>query len=361
VSATPDVAVVGGGVVGCALAAFLAEAGARVRLYERERIGAGASGRNSGLLQHPLDPALVELFEESLVHYRELGHGFSLPHEPAGLMIVGTESEPLAAEHAVLAERFPELRAQWLDDAAEVEPALAPGLFASRLETGYPIPPAAATAAWAARAGAAGAEIREGAAAAAAVSSGRAEGVTVDGALEPAGAVVVAAGPSTREALGGFAIAPAIVPLWGAIAEVRLARPPVHTLEQAGAGSLSSGAAPAALFSIVTAGGASAVGSTFTPDPPDAGALAPELLARGARFVPALAHARAAAARACARPWSSDGRPLLGPVPGVEGLAVAAGHGAWGVTLAPGSARLVADALLGRRAEIPPALAVDRR
>ena len=54
-----DVAVIGGGIVGCALAAFLAEAGAAVTLYEREAIAAGASGRNSGVVQHPIDPALV--------------------------------------------------------------------------------------------------------------------------------------------------------------------------------------------------------------------------------------------------------------------------------------------------------------
>ena len=42
----PDVAIAGGGIVGTALAALLAEAGASVRLYEREAIAAAASGRN---------------------------------------------------------------------------------------------------------------------------------------------------------------------------------------------------------------------------------------------------------------------------------------------------------------------------
>ena len=90
-SGAPDFAVIGGGIVGCSLAAFLAEAGASVVLYEREAIAAGASGRNSGVVQHPLDAALVDLYEESLEHYRTLGRGFALPEDPVGLLLVSEE------------------------------------------------------------------------------------------------------------------------------------------------------------------------------------------------------------------------------------------------------------------------------
>ncbi len=44
----PDVAVVGGGITGCSCALALAEAGLRVRLYEAREIAGGASGRNGG-------------------------------------------------------------------------------------------------------------------------------------------------------------------------------------------------------------------------------------------------------------------------------------------------------------------------
>jgi gamma-glutamylputrescine oxidase len=43
-----DVAVVGGGVTGCACALALAEAGRRVRLYDAREVAGGASGRNGG-------------------------------------------------------------------------------------------------------------------------------------------------------------------------------------------------------------------------------------------------------------------------------------------------------------------------
>lgn len=44
----PDVAVVGGGITGCSCALALAEAGLGVRLYDAREIAGGASGRNGG-------------------------------------------------------------------------------------------------------------------------------------------------------------------------------------------------------------------------------------------------------------------------------------------------------------------------
>ena len=50
VGASPDVLIVGGGVIGCAAAYACTKAGLRVMLVERERIGAGASSAAAGLL-----------------------------------------------------------------------------------------------------------------------------------------------------------------------------------------------------------------------------------------------------------------------------------------------------------------------
>ena len=54
--------------------------------------------------------------------------------------------------------------------------------------------------------------------------------------------------------------------------------------------------------------------------------------------------------------FRADGRPLIGAVPGRSGLYVCAGHGPWGISTGPGSARLVADAILGRTPQIAPEL-----
>ena len=109
-------------------------------------------------------------------------------------------------------------------------------------------------------------------------------------------------------------------------------------------------------FSLVTADGLSALGSTFLPEAPEPSAVVGRLRSRGARYVPAIAAAPVVGTRTCARPVSPDGRPLIGRIPGVRNAYVAAGHGPWGISTGPGSARLIADLVLGRDSAIPAAL-----
>ena len=241
-SGAPDFAVVGGGIVGCSLAAFLAEAGARVVVYEREAIAAGASGRNSGVVQHPLDPALVDLYEESMEHYSTLGRGFELPADAVGLLLVTDDPDTLEPEPS----EFPELEPTLLEGAElrAAEPTLADGLVAWRLDTGRPVPPAAAAHAFATRAREAGAEFRIGEPATLALDGTRATGVTVGGELHPAGAVAIAAGPWTPETLdhpkGGLTpLRVPIAPLWGVVVELELPDAPTHVLEETGIKALT--------------------------------------------------------------------------------------------------------------------------
>jgi glycine/D-amino acid oxidase-like deaminating enzyme len=80
--------------------------------------------------------------------------------------------------------------------------------------------------------------------------------------------------------------------------------------------------------------------------------------------VPRLADAPLLGVRSCARPVSRDGRPLVGRAPWADELWILAGHGPWGISTGPGSARLLADAILGgghgAGDAIPAALAVGR-
>jgi D-amino-acid dehydrogenase len=65
------------------------------------------------------------------------------------------------------------------------------------------------------------------------------------------------------------------------------------------------------------------------------------------------------------RSLSPDGLPYIGPVPGLDGLHVATAHATLGITLAPATGELIADALLGPTSQAPlpafdPARAVRR-
>jgi glycine/D-amino acid oxidase-like deaminating enzyme len=374
----PDVAIIGAGIVGCAAAVHLAEGGAAVAIFEATAIGAGASGRNLGAVQHPFDPVLSELHQATVATYRELaaaGDGFSFPSEPAGLLLLTADHDTAERRADELGTLEPQLDATALDPDAlvAIEPILAHGFSAVRLATGYRIPPEAATSALARRARAAGAGIEVGRRAAPIVDAGRCTGVKLDdGSRVAAGTVLVAAGPWTADVgIPGGAWRP-MAPTHGVTVQVALPTPAQHVLEEgvvhtinrpveAPPDAADDWQAPPSLFSLVSAGPVTTIGSTFLPSPPDVERTAPLLVERGAAFVPALRDVRVLATRICARPQSLDGRPFLGPVPGVEGLWVCAGHGPWGISTGPGTARLLADAMLrpGRQ-PIPAELDVAR-
>ena len=355
----PDVAIVGGGIVGCAAAAFLAEAGARVELFERDGLAAAASGRNSGSIQHPFDPVLAELHSETLRHYREL-EGFELPERPTGVLMLARERTMLESERSHIGRAWPELEPTLLagSELHRLEPSLGRRLWACRFETGYPVRPEAATLAFAARARRAGAQLHEGRPAWPWVRNGRTRGVFAGRRRWAAGSVLIAAGPWTPEVIDPTRAWRPILPVWGVVVEVSLADPPRHVLEEAGVEEVAVNAA-GSLFSLVAAAGTASLGSTFLAEEPDPYAWAGTLREAGASFVPALGDAEIVHARVCPRPQSLDGRPLVGPLEEIEGLWVAAGHGPWGISAGPATARLAADAMLGG-AEIPAALAAAR-
>jgi len=345
-----DVAVIGGGIVGVAAAAFLAEGGADVTLAEQAEIGAGASGRNSGAVQHPFDPALAALHDETVAIYRELEapgtSAFPLDRAPDGLLSVARDPAPLEAFADDVRRALPELDPQLLapDELAALEPALAPGLHGCRTETAWAVPPAAAVQTFADRARTAGARV-----------AGWPEAFELDAAV-----TLVTAGPWTARVVdptGGWRPIDAV---WGVVAEVELERPPRHVLEEAGipelAEALGAGEPVDQLFSLVSSEGRHGLGSTFTSEEPDARAVARMLVERGGRFLRGIGPIRAA--RACARPVSADGRPLIGRLG--ERLYVCAGHGPWGISTGPASARLVADLILGSNVAVPSELDAGR-
>jgi len=371
-----DIAVVGGGIVGTALAAFLAEGGRSVRLYERTAIAAGASGRNSGVVQHPFDPVLASLYHASLTEYRALSAAsvFAFPAEPAGLLYVGRDEQRAIELAAAWGDAWPDASPSVLAgrELVALEPALAPDLVACRLAIGFPVGPAAATHAFARLAERAGVQLVVGDGVELEIEQERVVGVRRGGVVDRAGAVVVTAGPWSPALVDARGTWRPIRPVWGVVAAVVVEDAPRHGLEAIDI-DIEPGSArdlghdridprdDLVEFSLAAGDGASALGSTFLPAEPEPDAWVDALRRVGATYVPAIADAPVVGVRHCARPVSRDGRPLVGHVPWLDGLWIAAGHGPWGISTGPGTARMLANALLADdETAIPATLAVDR-
>ncbi|WP_328814246.1 NAD(P)/FAD-dependent oxidoreductase [Rhodococcus sp. NBC_00297] len=360
-----DVAIVGAGIIGVATAAYLAAGGARVTVFERDQVASGASGRNLGTILDPMNSALSPLHAPSLAGYRELAGAlpdlFALPAAPVGLLMLDPDEAKMRTLVEQVSSDYPELEPRVVD-ASAIEPAVASGLSGCLLNTAYPAEPASATAAFAELARRSGATVRVGAPASVIFRDGRAIGVDVGGEEVRAGTVLVAAGPWSPGLVRPDGSWRPITPLWGVTAQIELdGDAPRHALSEA---FPEDEEAARGMFTLTTARSATgryatALGSTFNVSEPDPKDHIAAMIDHGARFVPGLASARVLATRTCARPVSRDGLPLLGPVPGVEGLHIASGHGAWGISLGPATARMAADALLGS-SDVPDLYAAAR-
>ncbi|MFL5242798.1 MAG: NAD(P)/FAD-dependent oxidoreductase [Gemmataceae bacterium] len=87
-----------------------------------------------------------------------------------------------------------------------------------------------------------------------------------------------------------------------------------------------------------------------------------ELLTFAQSLVPGLARAEVEKCWAGLRPGSSDGLPFLGRVPGFDNLFVAAGHFRSGIQLSPATGLVMAELMVGKKPTIPlDRFSMDRR
>lgn len=373
--ASPDVLVVGAGIVGAACARVLAREGLRVLIVDAAAGPGAFPGATGAGMGHVLvvddDPHLL-----ALTHYgRELWHGLA-PRLPAaaqwhlaGTLWLAEDTVDMALarkkarmlHHAgITAHVVP------AEDLRRLEPSLAADLAGGLRVPGDAIiyPPVAAH--WLLQqAEHHGARTRFGTL----VARVAAGGVQLcDGSYLAAGKVVCAAGIAALELL-----APDLLPIpLAARLQPRkghlLITDPAHRPDPRG------GAQPLCRHQLVELGyqksahGDAARSVAFNLQPRPGGqllvgssrqygeltsaidrVLVAEMLHRAVRFVPALADALALRVWTGMRPATAHKLPLIGPLPDCPTVFLGAGHEGLGITTALATAELLRDQILHRR------------
>lgn len=359
-----EVAVLGGGVIGCAVARQLAREGRRVALFERRHIGAESSGAAAGMLgvQAETDDEVMlrmgiasrGLFPELLEALRDEA-GATIEFWPQGTIHVCLTS---ADESAIAA------RCRWQRAVGVGSEPLAPRqlramepALSRRARSGVLFPldahidSVALTAALARSAAAEGCALHEGES----VRSVVVEGGAVRGIASATRRIACEAVVNAMGAWAGRVSGPMTVPVApvrGQIAVVQAAAPPVrHAVHSA------RGYAVARRDGRVLLGGTrEAVGFEKRVT---AGGLG-SILARGVDLLPGLGGLPLVGSWSGLWPGTPDGRPIVSAVPSVQGYYVAGGHDCNGVLLAPLTALVVSALLRGASNEWHAVLALDR-
>lgn len=354
---SPDVIVVGGGIIGCTLAYELQKRGLSTLLLEQGQIGREASWATAGIIGPPtaddLPPHRAQLAERSQKRYSGL---FASIAEDGGLessylgigkvLVAMTEAEVEQAQARIMWQVNHGFDARWLepDEVRDAEPTIPDGVLGAYYTsdggalTGHRFTESVADAFRQT-----GGQIWEYTAAANVLVDGdRVTGVdTQDGPIH-AGTVVLCTGAWTRF-LGpslqrSFPVAPVKGQMIGVTPASDGSRPRHVT------GSISGG------YVVPRIDGTVAVGASLEHHGFDKRVTA-RAFDHAMRLLsdvsPALLDAQFTSAWAGLRPGTSDDSPIMGPVPGYRGLWLSTGHFRTGIQLAPGSAVLVADAIAG--------------
>ena len=368
-----DLAIIGGGVIGCAIAWRLAQSGASIALIERGRFGNGASGATAGIiapLWHipPDNPPLFQMGIRSLDLFpqwaAELADaGINPEFQQSGVLRIAL-TQPDADD---LAQSFQwqsqlNLGVQWLkpDDIRQREPQANPEAIAAVYspQEGC-IRGQRLTHALAHAAAQNGATLYENLPATGLRrAQNRITAIETPIGPIPTGQVILAAGPwsgpagpwnSPANPLSGGGPAdpwnatPLNLPVRGVKGQRILLRLPGF-LPQSATHNFTGYIAPRLDGNILVASTREEGQFNQTTT---AGAIA-HLIAVATRTYPNLTQASFIAARAGIRPATPDNQPIIGPHPIIENLTIATGHDAIGIMLSPATAELTAQYILDR-------------
>ncbi|MES2325450.1 MAG: FAD-dependent oxidoreductase [Pseudomonadota bacterium] len=348
-----DIIVIGAGIVGAACALALRREGLDVGLVDAAPPGSGITAVGMGhvvaLDENAAELALCQLSQQLWNRFYEDHPGIGEPSRCGTLWVAEDEHQLHEAQ-----QRAQRLAADMVsgDRLRQLEPALRPGLAGGVLVRGDSVvyPPAVASflASQLADAGGAlyiGQRV---------TAIGEREITLTNGQRMRAGGIVAAAGPGVAALVPG-------VPVFGRKGHLAITdRYPgtlTHQVVSMNYGQPSGGADALAVAANVQprTTGQWLVGSCRQDrqqdnsiDPAVLGAVLRSAIA----LLPCLAQMTILRAWAGMRPATPDGLPLIGAHPARPGVWLACGHEGLGVTTAFGTARLLADQVMGRPCSI---------
>lgn len=359
-SVAPDVLIVGGGIVGAATALELAEGGMSVSVLEAEFAGAGSTGAAMGHLAVMDDSdAQLALCRHSRSRWVDLADSMPAAAEfesPGTLWLAANEADLEIARAKAVQLQSHRVRAELLDpqQLAEAEPSLRPGMAGALRVPGDLIcyPPAVARELMR-RASEAGAKIILGRRAIA-VEAGEVR--LVDGEVLHAGVVVVAAGAHSAHLVAGLPVVPRrghlvitdreTVPVKHQLIELGY----LDSAHSLGGESVAFNVQPRQTGQLLIGSSRELTGFDRAINRP----LLGKMLQRAVDFLPGLSFARASRSWIGFRPATPDSLPLIGPWQALDRVLIATGHEGLGITMATGTADLIAAVLLGRKPPVDP-------
>jgi glycine/D-amino acid oxidase-like deaminating enzyme len=375
-----DVAIIGGGVFGSSIAAHLAMRGMRhVLLLEAHRIGSQTSSQAAGLvpLLRASEP-LTEMARYSLSVFETFAHDIG---QDIQFHQVGSLKLALNAERAAELHRQVQMARQLhvpmemipLQDARRQMPVLdLEGIYAATYAArdGYVSQPTAIAQGYAAYASRLGIEVATGIQVIGlAIAGGRVQGIETSQGRVRASQVVLAAGAWTPAMARMTGLTIPTVPIRHQL-QVTGPLPSVHTEQPVvRIPDCSAYIRPEGQGLIV--GAFEAQPRSYVPEE-----ISTEFLINQVEpnrdslhrymntvtpYVTALSGAHIVRTQQGLPTFTPDGTPLVGAVPGIEGLFVACGCCATGISLSPAIGRVIAELLTGATAFVDTApFALDR-
>jgi len=350
-SPSPQVVIVGGGAIGCAIAFTLARSGRKVVLIEPDPIGGHASGNNPGnlnpLLGAPtaLLPLALDSFRRHAALARDLASFGCLPYglAPVERILLAFEEFQCGKLQAVceLYRGREGFSARLLDPASlrKLEPRLGEDIRAGLLISGnMSVDARALTRALAQGAAHFGAELVHGRVESLQATSGRVSAALVAGRAIACDSIVLATGPWVAETRRWLGLALPVEPVKGQLLKMKLPGPDLRF-------DLSHNE-----ISLYRRNREEIwVGVTIEPglldEAPTDGARA-HLLAGARRIMPAMVSAILLEHCAGIRPQGPAGLPVAGKAAAWDNVYVANGGGIKGILLCTGIAQAIQDLLI---------------